>query len=43
MDMENEADPFGGDYLHTIRINDEITVNVPYRFGGVPFDVLETQ
>ena len=40
-DMIGEADPFQGDYLHAIRINDEFTVDILPSVGGVPFEELE--
>lgn len=41
-EMTGEEDPFQGDYLHAIRINDEFTVDVLPSVAGVPFDELET-
>lgn len=41
-EMAGEEDPFQGDYLHAIRINDEFTVDVLPSVAGVPFDELET-
>ena len=41
-EMIGEEDPFQGDYLHAIRINDEFTVDVLPSVAGVPFDILET-
>lgn len=32
-----ETDPFQGDYLNAIRINDEFTVDVMPSVGGIPF------
>jgi hypothetical protein len=40
-EMRAETDPFEGDYLHAIRINDEFTVDVLPSVAGVAFDVLE--
>lgn len=40
-DMIGEEDPFQGDYLHAIRINDEFTVDILPSVGGVPFEELE--
>jgi hypothetical protein len=36
-----ETDPFQGDYLHAIRINDEFTVDVLPAVAGVPFHELD--
>lgn len=41
-DMAGEEDPFQGDYVHAIRINDEFTVDVLPSVAGVPFETLET-
>lgn len=41
-DMVGEEDPFQGDYLHAIRINDEYTVDVLPSVAGVPFNTLES-
>lgn len=41
-DMAGEEDPFQGDYVHAIRINDEFTVDVLPSVAGVPFEELET-
>jgi hypothetical protein len=41
-DMNGEEDPFQGDYLHAIRINDEFTVDVLPSVAGVPFEELES-
>lgn len=38
--LAGEADPFAGDYLHAIRINDEFTVDVMPIVAGVPFETL---
>jgi hypothetical protein len=40
-ELADEADPFEGDHLHAIRINDEITVDVMPSVPGVPFSDLE--
>jgi len=40
-EMQGEADPFQGDYLHAIRINDEFTVDVLPAVAGVAFAELE--
>jgi hypothetical protein len=40
-DMAGEEDPFQGDYLHAIRINDEFTVDVLPSVAGVSFEELE--
>lgn len=42
LEMVDESDPFAGDYLHAIRINDEFTVDVLPSVAGVPFNVLES-
>ena len=39
--LANEADPFEGDDLHAIRINDEITIDVMPSVAGVAFSELE--
>jgi hypothetical protein len=39
--MAGEADPFEGDHLHAIRLNDEFTVDLLPAVAGVPFDELE--
>lgn len=40
-EMAGEEDPFQGDHLHAIRINDEFTVDVLPSVGGVSFKELE--
>lgn len=40
-EMRGEDDPFQGDYLHAIRINDEFTVDVLPAVAGVSFTELE--
>lgn len=40
-ELEGEADPFEGDHLHAIRINDEFTVDVLPAVAGVPWEELE--
>jgi hypothetical protein len=40
-DLLQEIDPFDGDYLHAIRINDAITVDVMPSVAGVAFSELE--
>lgn len=40
--LAGEADPFQGDNLHAIRINDEFTVDIMPSVGGIPFEVLAT-
>jgi hypothetical protein len=40
-ELDGEADPFHGDYLHAIRINDEFTVDILPAVSGVPFAELE--
>ncbi|WP_462321547.1 nucleotidyltransferase domain-containing protein [Halochromatium sp.] len=39
--LVNEIDPFEGAYLHAIRINDEITIDVMPAVAGVAFSELE--
>jgi hypothetical protein len=41
VDLVGEEDPFQGDYLHAIRINDEFTVDILPSVSGVPFEELE--
>lgn len=36
-ELAGEDDPFEGDLLHAIRINDEFTVDVMPSVSGVPF------
>ena len=40
-DLACEEDPFAGDLLHAIRINDEFTVDIMPSVAGVPFAALE--
>jgi hypothetical protein len=40
-ELASEADPFAGDLLHAIRINDEFTVDIMPSVAGVPFAFLE--
>lgn len=40
-ELAAEEDPFAGDHLHAIRINDEFTVDVLPSVSGVPFAELE--
>ncbi len=40
-EMQGEEDPFQGDYLHAIRVNDEFTVDVLPAVSGVSFAELE--
>jgi hypothetical protein len=40
-ELADEADPFQGDQLHAIRINDEFTVDVLPSVCGIPFSELE--
>jgi predicted nucleotidyltransferase len=42
-ELLDEEDPFQGDYLHAIRINDEITVDVMPSVAGITFEELERQ
>jgi len=39
--LANETDPFEGYYLHAIRINDEITIDVMPSVAGITFAELE--
>lgn len=39
-ELIGEADPFAGDLLHAIRINDQFTVDVMPSVAGVPFAML---
>ncbi|MEN8129764.1 MAG: nucleotidyl transferase AbiEii/AbiGii toxin family protein [Pseudomonadota bacterium] len=41
LELKGETDPFEGDILHAIRINDEFTVDVLPSVSGVPFSELE--
>ncbi|CAK0766955.1 hypothetical protein CCP3SC15_350001 [Gammaproteobacteria bacterium] len=41
-EIAGEEDPFQGDYLHAIRVNDEFTVDVLPSVAGISFDELET-
>lgn len=40
-ELAGEADPFSGDLLHAIRINDEFTVDVMPSVAGIAFGTLE--
>jgi hypothetical protein len=40
-ELAGETDPFAGDLLHAIRINDEFTVDIMPSVAGVPFTTLE--
>ena len=40
-EMRAEIDPFQGDYLHAIRINDEFTIDVLPSVAGISFEQLE--
>lgn len=40
-ELAGEDDPFAGDLLHAIRINDEFTVDIMPSVAGVPFASLE--
>ena len=40
-ELVGEDDPFAGDLLRAIRINDEFTVDVMPSVAGVPFSILE--
>ena len=37
LELADEADPFEGDQLHRIRLNDEFTVDILPSFAGIPF------
>ena len=39
--MKGEYDPFEGDYLHAIRINDEFTVDLLPSVAGISYEELE--
>ena len=39
-ELAAEEDPFTGDYLHAIRINDEITVDIMPSVAGIDFATL---
>ncbi len=40
-ELASESDPFAGDLLHAIRINDEFTVDIMPSVAGVSFAILE--
>lgn len=40
-ELLGEDDPFQGDYLHAIRINDEISIDVMPSVSGIPFEEVE--
>lgn len=40
-EMAGESDPFNGDHLHAIRLNDEFTVDILPSVGGISFRELE--
>jgi len=40
-ELLGESDPFAGDYLHTIRINDEFTIDLLPSVAGIGFDALQ--
>lgn len=40
-ELAGELDPFNGDLLHAIRINDEFTVDIMPSVAGVSFAILE--
>lgn len=40
-ELTGEGDPFAGDLLHAIRINDEFTVDIMPSVAGIPFAKLE--
>jgi len=39
--LSGEADPFEGDYLHAIRLNDEFTIDLMPSVAGISFAELE--
>lgn len=41
-ELSGEEDPFNGDLLHAIRINDEFTVDIMPSVSGLPFGLIET-
>jgi len=41
LELVDEADPFEGDYLHGIRLNDEFTVDILPSVAGIPFTELK--
>jgi hypothetical protein len=41
-ELADESDPFEGDHLHAIRINDEFTVDILPSVSGIPFATLES-
>lgn len=40
-ELLGEEDPFQGDYLHAIRINDEISIDIMPSVSGIPFEDVE--
>jgi hypothetical protein len=40
-ELIGEEDPFEGDYLHAIRINDEFTIDIMPSVAGIPFEELK--
>lgn len=40
-ELSGEEDPFNGDLLHAIRINDEFTVDIMPSVSGLPFGLIE--
>ena len=40
-ELQGEQDPFEGDHLHAIRLNDEFTIDLLPAVAGVSFDELE--
>ena len=40
LELAGETDPFEGDYVHAIRLNDEFTVDILPSVAGIPFDDL---
>ncbi len=42
-ELLEESDPFGGDYQHAIRINDEFTIDIMPSVAGIPFEQLASR
>jgi hypothetical protein len=42
-ELIGEVDPFEGDYLHALRVNDIFTIDVMPSVGGIPFSTLSQQ
>ena len=41
LELAEEADPFEGDHVHAIRLNDEFTVDILPSVAGIPFAALK--